>query len=125
MHTRARPQNFFETRSVLLFAALTMGGNATLQARAAEPAPARPATTTPATRHPAMAQLKPPQTLRADSTQPAPEHAAFDRADTNRDGELSPSEAQRLPAISERFTQIDTNHDGQLSRQEFDTGSHF
>lgn len=45
--------------------------------------------------------------------------AAFDRADTDGDGHLTPQEAQRLPAIAQRFERLDTDGDGKLSRQEF------
>lgn len=44
--------------------------------------------------------------------------AAFDRADRNGDGYLSPEEAQRLPAIAKRFERLDTDGDGRLSREE-------
>ncbi|WP_309681617.1 EF-hand domain-containing protein [Polaromonas sp.] len=46
--------------------------------------------------------------------------AAFARADSNHDGKLSRSEAERLPAISLRFDQFDLNKDQFLSREEFD-----
>ncbi len=46
--------------------------------------------------------------------------AAFARADTNQDGKLSRTEAERLPAIALRFDQIDVNQDQFLSREEFD-----
>lgn len=45
--------------------------------------------------------------------------AAFDRADTNGDGHLSPEEAERLPAVARRFSRLDKDHDGRLSRKEF------
>ncbi|HVL46167.1 MAG TPA: EF-hand domain-containing protein, partial [Acidovorax sp.] len=48
--------------------------------------------------------------------------AAFDRADTNKDGQLSPQEAAALPAISQRFKELDTDQNGSLSRAEFDKG---
>lgn len=144
MHTRIRSAHFFDSRSVLLFAALTMGGHAALQARAAEPAqtPAaayRPSAIAPlktptqqaplptlgAVQHAEGANHSAPPDARAtiNTRAPAPEASAFDRADTNSDGALSPAEAQRFPAISERFEQLDTDHDGRLSRQEFQTGS--
>ncbi|HEY8047951.1 MAG TPA: hypothetical protein VIE63_02175 [Ramlibacter sp.] len=44
---------------------------------------------------------------------------AFLDADTNRDGELTRAEAQRL-AIQVPFDQLDRNHDGILSRFEYD-----
>lgn len=48
--------------------------------------------------------------------------AAFDRADANGDGRLSVEEAQRLPAVAERFAEIDTDRDRFLSREEFHPG---
>ena len=50
-------------------------------------------------------------------------NAAFDRADTNRDGQLNAKEAQTLPAIGNRFEQLDKNRDGALSREEFHEGA--
>ncbi|MFP5468077.1 MAG: EF-hand domain-containing protein [Gammaproteobacteria bacterium] len=48
--------------------------------------------------------------------------AAFDRADSDGNGQLNPQEAKRLPAVSQRFARLDRNGDGQLSRQEFYRG---
>jgi Ca2+-binding EF-hand superfamily protein len=45
--------------------------------------------------------------------------AAFTRADTNGDNQLSRDEAERLPAISARFDEFDLNKDGTLSFSEF------
>ena len=49
--------------------------------------------------------------------------AAFERADANRDGQLSAQEARQLPVISQRFEEIDSDRNGQLSRAEFDKGA--
>ena len=49
--------------------------------------------------------------------------AAFTRADANNDGMLSREEAQRLPAIAERFDELDKNKDGVLSFDEFAAGA--
>jgi Ca2+-binding EF-hand superfamily protein len=49
--------------------------------------------------------------------------AAFERADANRDGQLSAQEARQLPAISQRFEEIDSDRNGPLSRAEFDKGA--
>ena len=54
---------------------------------------------------------------RADSSRSA--DAAFDRADTNRDGRLSREEAEHFPVLSQRFDLIDTNRDSFISREEF------
>jgi len=88
----------FDTASLLLFAALSMGGGtAALAQTAVGPAfgPASGASQTAAGQ-------------------------AFDRADTNQDGQLSPQEAAALPAVGNRFQQLDTNRDGALSREEFE-----
>ena len=45
--------------------------------------------------------------------------AAFDRADTNRDGRLNREEAEHFPVLSQRFDLIDTNRDSFISREEF------
>jgi hypothetical protein len=46
--------------------------------------------------------------------------AAFNRADTDRDGRLSRKEAEHFPMLSQRFDAIDTNRDSFISREEFD-----
>ena len=46
--------------------------------------------------------------------------AAFDRADADRNGMLSPPEASTFPAIGERFQSLDKNQDKMLSREEFE-----
>lgn len=96
----------FEVRSVLLFAALSFGGTA---AMAQSPAPAAPSSTPRGAA--AGVQRAPAAT---DDVQ-----AAFDRADTNRDGQLSRKEAESLPAVSNAFEQIDADKNGSLSREEF------
>jgi len=107
----ATPRNFsFDTRSVMLFAALAMGGAASLQAQTPTPIPA-PKTQTSRFSSGAAAPA------------PSPASVAFDRADANRDGQLNAQEAQTLPAIGNRFEQLDKNRDGLLSREEFDAGA--
>jgi hypothetical protein len=44
--------------------------------------------------------------------------AAFNRADTNRDGKLDRKEAEHLPAVAQRFEQIDANRDSFISLAE-------
>lgn len=109
----ATPRTFsFDSRSVMLFAALAMGGTASLQAQTPSTAPraqSSPFTAGPAASSPAAA--------------PTAAKAAFDRADTNRDGQLNAKEAQTLPAIGNRFEQLDKNRDGMLSREEFAEGA--
>lgn len=75
---------------------------------------------------PARAQTAAP-TSRATTTvaaaPPGPETvrylAAFDRSDSNADGKLSPTEAEHLPAIAQRFELIDTDKDGFISKVEY------
>ena len=45
--------------------------------------------------------------------------AAFNRADTDRDGRLSRKEAEHFPMLSQRFESIDMNRDSFISREEF------
>ena len=47
---------------------------------------------------------------------------AFTRADADGDDRLSRDEAQRFPAVTERFDEIDADHDRFLSRAEFRRG---
>lgn len=44
---------------------------------------------------------------------------AFEQADRNHDGLLSPEEAASLPGLPERFGKVDSNRDGLISREEF------
>ena len=83
----------FEVRSVLLFAALTMGSTSALMAQS---------TALPAS-------ISSDQAI----------SAAFARADKNGDQALSADEAKALPAVSQQFTKIDANGDGTLSLAEF------
>lgn len=86
----------FEMRSVLLLALLTVGTAAAVRAQTA-PGAAIPSN-------------------RATSQDL---EAAFKRADLNQDGKLSRQEAERFPAVAQRFEQIDSNRDTFLSLEEF------
>ncbi|WP_332775854.1 EF-hand domain-containing protein [Polaromonas sp.] len=101
----------FKIRPALLLAACALGAALSVQAQTANPAPSRPAApvATPSAGSPLPGK---PPLRQAD--------AAFARADTNQDGKLSRTEAERLPAIALRFDQIDVNQDQFLSREEFD-----
>ena len=104
----------FDTRSVMLFAALSLGG-AALQAQTSAPQPAPSSKTAPAgdashsygpgTGNPSKAAT-----------------TAFNRGDADKDGQLSEKEATQLPAISQRFKQLDTDGNGSLSPTEFEKG---
>lgn len=104
----------FDARSVLLFAALALGGAVGTQAQQKAP------TFGPAPSIPPATPVTPAPTAPAPSAAAAA--AAFERADGNHDGHLSPPEAAALPAVAERFEQWDTDRDGRLSRAEFDRG---
>ncbi|MBT9513558.1 MAG: EF-hand domain-containing protein [Acidovorax sp.] len=98
----------FDTRSVMLFAALSLGGMGALHAQtAASSSQAAPYSYGPGTGNPSRAATD-----------------AFNRADTDKDGKLSEKEATRLPAISQRFKELDTDQNGTLSTSEFEKGMH-
>lgn len=103
----------FDTRSVMLIAAMAVGGATSLHAQTAPSTP-KPQTSTFSTG---------PGSTSPSTPAPSSTTAAFDRADANRDGQLSAQEAQSFPAIGNRFQQFDKNRDGQLSREEFTEGS--
>ena len=107
----------FDTRSVMLFAALSLGGAGVMHAQAQTSSPTPqfgPASKTTSPAAPAFSSGPSP---RADAAT-----SAFDRADANKDGQLSAQEAAKLPAISQRFNELDTDKNGSLSRSEFDKG---
>ena len=110
----------FDTRSVMLFAAISLGGAGALQAQGQISSPS--------------AQFDPteksaPQTGSNYSIGPGSNSssvasaAAFDRADANKDGQLNAKEAAKLPAIGQRFKELDTDQNGTLSRNEFEKGA--
>ena len=107
----------FDTRSVMLFAAISLGGVGALQAQTTS-APHSPAEK-PAT------QSESPFTAGPRSATPAQPTitSAFDRADANQDGQLSTQEAAKLPAIVQRFKELDADKSGTLSRAEFEKGA--
>jgi hypothetical protein len=112
----------FDTRSVMLFAALSLGGTAALHAQTTPSSPQfGPAekTAPPSGSRFSMGPTESP------GTQAPPMSSAqlFERADTNQDSKLSVQEAARLPAIAQRFSQLDSDKDGSLSRSEFEKGT--
>lgn len=106
----------FEVLSVVLFSALTFGSTgAVLAQNAAHQGHER-------------AQLVASGAATGVQHAPAPGATgnsaltAFQRADANRDGQLSAEEARQLPAVSQRFEEMDADGNGQLSLAEFNKG---
>ena len=117
----------FDKRSVLLFAALSLGGAAALHAQQA-PAGTAPAASTSPSSSPAFGPGAAPRSASQSSENSlnapiAASQAAFDRADANRDGQLSAQEADTLPAMGNRFMELDADKNGMLSREEFNEGA--
>lgn len=110
MTSQLRKVSGFEIRSVMLFAAISLGSVAAMAQAQAPAAPPPPA----AQMGPAAGVQSAPAPAGTNDVQ-----AAFDRADTNRDGKLSKKEAEALPAVSSNFAQIDADKNGSLSRDEF------
>lgn len=108
----------FDTRSVMLFAALSLGGMGALHAQTA--ASSSPPQFGPQSK--GTTQAGSGFTVGPGSSASTTAAAAFERADTNKDGQLSAQEAATLPAISQRFKELDTDKNGALSRAEFDKG---
>ena len=118
----------FDARSVMLFAALTLGGAGALQAQASKPLPPQFGPAASSAPQPAAAPHTTPGTTPvttplSTAAATAAASAAFARADTNQDGQLSPQETAHLPAIAQRFKELDTDQNGSLSRAEFDKGA--
>lgn len=86
----------FDKRSVLLLALLTLGMGAAVRA-----------------------QTGPGAAIPANRVTQQDLEAAFQRADANKDGKLSRQEAERFPAVAQRFEQIDSNRDSSISLEEF------
>lgn len=95
----------FEARSVLLVAALTLGGAAGAQGQTTAPSPEAAASGAASS-------------IPANRATAADIDAAFERADTNKDGKLSRTEAENLPGVAQRFELIDTDRDTFVSRDE-------
>lgn len=110
----------FEASSVVLFAALTLGTAGAVHAQSsASSTGAAPSKTVVG---PANATPTAGQATFGGGNASTSSDAAFQRADANHDGMLSPQEAATLPAIGNRFQALDKNKDQMLSREEFEAG---
>lgn len=105
----------FDARSLVLFATLTMGGTQAVLAQSANPP------VSAKTESAISAQQVERAPLASTLTAPTSEQA-FERADANGDGKLTLREAERYPAVAERFGQFDRDQNGSLSRDEFTKG---
>ena len=116
-HSRAN----FELRSLLLFSALLMASAFAAHAQQASPAPQGVKTGTQAAAQPSphATPVAKPTAIAHNRTSLKELDAAFNRGDTNHDGKLDRKEAERFPALAQRFDKIDTDHDGFISRAEF------
>lgn len=107
MNIKRRRIANFEARSVALIAIWTFGAVAAVHAQQTAPAAAE--------RNAPAAVVGPGATPTNTDTQ-----ATFVRADANKDGKVSRAEAERFPAVAQRFDQFDANKDNFLSPEEFD-----
>ena len=104
----------FEISSVLLVAVLVMGAAHSAQAQTS-PAAAAPGYSPPSQMAMSVTAVAIPPNQATGKTV----EAAFQRADTSRDGQLSRQETERFPALAQRFEQVDSNGDHFLSPDEF------
>lgn len=107
----------FDTRSVMLFAALALGGAAALHAQTASSSPQFGPGGKGNTQSSGSGYTIGPARATAN-----PASEAFERVDTNKDGQLSPTEVAGLPGIVQMFTEFDIDKSGSLSREEFEKG---
>lgn len=107
----------FELHSVLLVAVVVMA-MASAAAHAQSPAPAAAERNSPPSQMSPQVSAGNAGAIPANKVTSKDVDAAFDRADTNRDGKLDRREAEHFPAVAQRFDQIDSNKDGYVSREE-------
>lgn len=119
VHTRTQNHSMsnFEVRSLLLFSALLLASSFAAHAQPASHAPQGVKAGSQV-----AAQAAPhatPTAIAHNRTSLKELDAAFNRGDTNHDGKLDRKEAERFPALAQRFDKIDTDHDHFISRAEF------
>lgn len=127
VHTRTQNHSMasFALLSLLLFSALLMVSSfaAHAQQSAAALQGAKAATQVAAQAGPQIsphaAPVAKPDAIAHNRTTAKELDAAFNRGDTNHDGKLDRQEAERFPALAQRFDKIDTDHDHFISRAEF------
>lgn len=127
MQIKRQPLLSFDSRSVMLFAALTLGGTAAVHAQTAgqlhPPGSAVPAEKSGSSRFTTGGTPSAGSGAGTGTTATTSAVDVFERADTNRDGQLSPQEATHVPAIAQRFKELDKDGNGLLSRSEFQKGA--
>lgn len=107
----------FEMRSILLIATFAVSASGAYAQTSGGPSQNNPvAVTAAADRGDRPAEGATQVNAKAGSTNI---DAAFNRADTNRDGRLNREEAEHFPVLSQRFDMIDVNRDSFISRDEF------
>ena len=109
IHASHNPSSW-NLRSLALLAGLTLGSAGALMAQTTAPSPQGPGT--PRQHRPVDSDGKAPSAKTA-------QHFSFQQVDTNRDGHLTPQEAQELPSVAANFKAIDKDGDGQISEKEF------
>jgi hypothetical protein len=117
MHRKIRPLARFEQHSVALFAALVMGSTGVAAQSVQQAATLRQGTSSSTSSAHTVHMSDRPPARPGNSVD-----TAFTRADADGDDRLSRDEAQRFPAVTERFDEIDADHDRFLSRAEFRRG---
>ncbi|MBX3654881.1 MAG: EF-hand domain-containing protein [Ramlibacter sp.] len=116
MHIKRRRIPNFETRSLALFATLSLGTVMALHAQTATPS--NPATGSGTTTLPSAA----PSSHGDKGGWPLAQiNEAFRQLDANQDNTISRAEAQKAPGVARHFDRADTNQDGSLSASEFES----
>ena len=123
VHTRTQNHSManFELRSLLLFSALLMASSFAAHAQQSVSALQGVKTGTQVAAQAGLhtAPVAKSTDIAHNRTSLKELDAAFNRGDTDHDGKLDRKEAERFPALAQRFDKIDTDHDHFISRAEF------